>query len=175
MVYGPLSATATVNILCNKLATSAYKLPHPTSLQLYHMNASKISITINDEYIHTNLTPLISQAYHMPKIKEHILERTGWSSNTFDTVDGDTLEHYIQTLQDNQGTNVVKFIHDWQNTGKQNQQFKNAEVDKTDAYKTYINLHTKCPYNRGAIETHYTTFTVLPLEPQMPPTLSSQI
>ena len=121
------------------------------------MNASKISITINDEYIHTNLTPLISQAYHMPKIKEHILERTGWSSNTFDTVDGDTLEHYIQTLQDNQGTNVVKFIHDWQNTGKQNQQFKNAEVDKTDAYKAYSDVHSKCPYHCGAIETplHY--------------------
>ena len=157
LVYGPLSATATVNVYCDKLATSAYRLPHPTSTQPHHMISSKISITINDEYIHTNLTPLISQAYHLPKIREHIMERTGWSSTTFDTVDWETLEHYIQTLKDSQRTNVVKFIHDWQNTGKQNQQFKDAEADKPDAYKTYCDIYTKCPYNFGDTETplHY--------------------
>lgn len=39
------------------------------------------------------------------------------------------------SLKNTQRTNVVKIIHDWQNNGKQNLQFQEAEVE--------IHIHTK--------------------------------
>jgi len=157
LVFGPLTANATINVLCDKLATSAYAITPPHSLNPHHMHASKVSITIHNQRVHTNMNHIIAHAYHMPKLRDYILERTGWTTDIFNSVDWDVTELYMKSLPDTTRTNAVKFIHDWQNTGKQNQQFQEAEDEKHDAHKQYTDVHTLCPYKCGMLETplHY--------------------
>ena len=45
--HGPYTKIETVNILCEKLATSAYTMPPPTDTNPPHMHAAKIFITID--------------------------------------------------------------------------------------------------------------------------------
>ena len=113
LVYSPLTANATINVLCDKLATSAYTITPPHSPNLNHMYASKVSITINRQRVHTNMNYMISHEYHSPKLRNYILERTGWTLNTFKSVDWDVTELYMKSLTDSTQTNAVKFIHDW--------------------------------------------------------------
>ena len=74
LVYGPLTANATINVLCDKLATSAYTITPPHSPNPHHMHASKVSITINRQRVHTNMNYMISHEYHSPKLRNHILD-----------------------------------------------------------------------------------------------------
>ena len=112
LVYGPLTAISTINILYDKLATSAYTIIPPHSLNPHHIHASKVSITINHQRVHTHMNYMISHEYHSPKLKNYILERTGWTLNTFKSVDWDVSELIMKSLTDTARTNAVKFIHD---------------------------------------------------------------
>lgn len=47
----------------------------------------------------------------------------------------------MNSLRDTQRTNVIKFIHDWQNTGKQFLQFQEIEADKPDDHAVYTEVH----------------------------------
>ena len=123
LIYGPLTVTATINVLCDKLATSAYTIPPPSSSNPHHMHASKVSITIQSQRVHTNMNDIIAHEYHTLKLRDYILERTGWTIATFNSVDWDITELYMKSLTDTTRTNAVKLLHDWQNTGKQNQPF----------------------------------------------------
>ena len=87
IIHGPLTAIATINVLCDKLATSAYNIPPPLITCPHHMNASKLSINIDNQRVHTNLNDHITNAYHTPKLRDYILERTGWTLTVFNSVD----------------------------------------------------------------------------------------
>ena len=116
------------------------------------MHASKASISIHHDRLHTNLPEAILSAFHTPALQAHIFERTGWSKLIFDTVDWDLLDTYMSTLNDSYRTNAVKFFYDWQNTGSQNLKFKESECDKPISYRTYNKVHTTCLFQCGDLE-----------------------
>ena len=171
ILYGPLTATATVNVLCDKLATSAYTIAPPLDTSPRHMNASKVSITIDNQRVHTNLIDHISHAYHTPKLRDYILKCNGWTLTVFNSVDWDVLQLYMTSIKNTQRTNAVKFIHDWQNTGKQNQQFQVAEDDKPNAHKNMLMPTPSALTNVALLKPLFITYTVLAVllhRPQVP-------
>ena len=157
IIFGPHTKIASINIFCDRLATSAYRLPPPPSSNPHHMVSSKASLSINNQRQHTNLPESVLCAFHTPALRAHLYQRTGWSQSTFDMVDWDLTQSYMASLTDHQRTNAVKFLHDWQNTGSQNLQFQASEMDKPAAHKTYADSHTSCPFLCGETETplHY--------------------
>lgn len=106
-----LPHTATIYVLCNKLATSAYNLTLNMCSNPHHTNTAKVSITIQGQRIHTNMNHIISNEYHTPELKEYSIECTWWTIQVFQTVDWDLTEHYMSTMEDTHQTNAVKFIH----------------------------------------------------------------
>ena len=52
---------------------------------------------------------IIAHAYHMPKLRDYILERTGWTTDIFNSVDWDVTELYMKSLPDTTRTNAVKY------------------------------------------------------------------
>lgn len=97
LIYRPITATATatVNVLCDKQATSASKNPIPERTSSFHMNTAKPSLTIKNQRIHIYTNLYILQAYHTSDNKEYIREHTGCNNHTFQLVDWTNLEIYI--------------------------------------------------------------------------------
>ena len=83
VVHGPLTVTATINVLYDKIATFAYNLPIPACSDPHNINAAKVLITIQAQRIHTNINHIILHKYHTPKLKEYIIERTGRNNQIF--------------------------------------------------------------------------------------------
>ena len=124
VIFGPHSRPTTINILCDKLATSAYRLTPPPSMNPLHMPHSQATLSIHGRRIHTHLNDDILYAYHAPALRQHILERTKWTVTTYNTVDWDLTGSYLTPLPNHCRTNAIKYLHDWQNTGSQNKQFQ---------------------------------------------------
>ena len=77
-------------------------------------------------------------------------------------IDFDAFSRYMKSLPNQRRTNVIKYIHNWQNTGRQKQNFlraKKKDIDDDEAWET-----TKCPHRCGKLETeqHYLKCTACP-------------
>ena len=68
----------------------------------------------------------------------------------------------MKKVKNTQRTNLVKCLHDWQNTGNYNLHFQDREATKADTKKAYKDVHTKCSFNCGAVEIplHYLYCTI---------------
>jgi|AntRauTorckE5430_2_1112549.scaffolds.fasta_scaffold16268_3 hypothetical protein len=65
-------------------------------------------------------------------------------------IDFDAFGRYMKSLPTQRRTNVIKYIHNRQNTGRQKQKFlisKKTDTDNTVAWDT-----TKCPHGCGEVE-----------------------
>ena len=71
------------------------------------MHASMVSISFQNQRVHTNMNAIIAHEYHAPKLREYICEHTGWSINTFNLVDWDVTELYMASLPESTRTNIV--------------------------------------------------------------------
>lgn len=89
------------------------------SQTLHTYTHQKTTTTINHQRNHTNKPETVLSTYHTPAIQSHIYECTDWNKQTYDTIDWSLLETCMTTLNNSCRTNVVKFIHDWQNFGSQ--------------------------------------------------------
>lgn len=107
--------------------------------------------------------------FYAPPQVEYIMKCTGWSTPTFNTMDWEIKEQYMAQINDTKGTTVVKFLCDWEITGKQNIQFQTSESNKPSTHKAYEDIHTMCPLSAVQLKHHYTTFNVLPLMQEIPP------
>lgn len=61
ITYAPLIATAKVNVLCHKLATSVYNIPLLKLTSPYHINIATTSLTVINQRIHININLTILQ------------------------------------------------------------------------------------------------------------------
>jgi len=79
-----------------------------------------------------------------------------------ETIDFAAFGSYMKSLPNQRRTNVIKYIHNWQNTGRQKQKFLISKKTDGDNVEEWDN--TKCPHGCGEIEAaqHYLTCTACP-------------
>ena len=58
-----------------------------------------------------------------PAMIQYLCQRNEWNTGTLDKIDFSTFGRYIASLPNQQRTNVIKYINNWQNTGRQEQKF----------------------------------------------------
>ena len=56
---------------------------------------------------------------HGQKTKEYIIKINKWTNSIFESVDWKGLNAYLQTLTMQKWINIIKLVHNWQNTGSQ--------------------------------------------------------
>ena len=125
--------------LSRNLSTTQIILPQQ------HFYSAIASLWSGDNLLHSNIPNQIHDKFHGPTLRTYITERASWDDETFDKVDWEALQIYYQKQSHRQRTHLCKYIHQWQNVGKQ---------------KARIDQHTEeqaCPFNCGGIEepSHY--------------------
>ena len=127
---GPMTRDAHWNIAMDKLAES-FRLPHPTPLTTVY-NASGAALVHDQKVVTTKIGPKIRDLRHSENLRQYIQTKEGWETDVFDSVDWPAFEACLKRLTIHKRINVVKYIFNWQNTGRQKQLFEqsNAAIER---------------------------------------------
>ena len=79
----------------------------------------KATLVFNDAIVTTNIAAHITMAKKAPVIAAYLKEKTGWTEVTFQMINWDAMEIYLQQASIGTRAKAVKLQHNWQNTGWQ--------------------------------------------------------
>jgi len=96
-----------------------------------------------------------------PAMIQYLCQRNNWDTKMLEIIDFDAFGRYMKALSNQRRTNVIKYIHNWQKTGRQKKFLRSKRTDNDDveAWET-----TKCPHGCGELEReqHYLKCTACP-------------
>ena len=76
------------------------------------------------------------------------MQRNDWTKEIFNSIDWDAHESYLTKLPYLKAVKVIKYIHDWQNTGAQKELFDSKRHEPEHQHHKY-----QCPMKCGRQET----------------------
>ena len=118
-----LPLPAQLNIEADELADEAHQIQPPASSRLWRAPHNPIQILHNCVPITSKLKNTLRKLLTGPDLIDHIRSKTGWSDETFDSVDWDSHKRAITTTQI-PDMFVTKFIHNALPTGDRVHQYK---------------------------------------------------
>ena len=107
-----------LNNFCDKKAEEARSLSPLGNCDPFFPD-QQIGMTIHGERIHGSPREAILEASHDLDLQHYICNKTGWSPETFTSVDWPGLGDYMKTIPSTKQTNVIKMVHDWIHDGYQ--------------------------------------------------------
>ena len=123
----------------------AYRSTMPNHVPTIRFPAGRLWIGVKGVYHHHFPAKAIRMHVHGPALKAYILKKTGWTDETFLSIEWATCDIVLKELSFGQRVNWIKLAHDWQHTGHQKMQYNHDEAS------------WKCPLLCGEEETpmHY--------------------
>ena len=124
-----LDLVARLNVKADQIAEEGYGIP---SHEMLHFPSTKISVMIDKQYVSdNNMRKVIEHAHHFSLLRDYLQDKYNWDAATFAMIDFDSFESAYHSQPIHNMTNVIKYIHGWQNVGYQKLQFNNQTMDAT--------------------------------------------
>ena len=134
-----LSNSARLNIQVDKMA-GEHRESMTEAIPTMKIPAGVVSGVKGVRYHHFPAEIIRSQV-HAPPLKAHILSKTGWNNDQFNSIEWETYAKVLKMLPASQQVNWIKLAHDWQHTGQQQMRFG------------YNEATWQCPFHCGQQET----------------------
>ena len=121
--------------------------------QPYHRHmfpASKIALHNRRTFVTASAYMSIIDYITGTQLAEYIQEQNKWPDQVFHTINWEAIERYMKKMPVSKQVKICKYMHNWQNTGRQKQKFaQSAGLDTEDEenQKQYI-----CPFGCGRVE-----------------------
>ena len=97
----------------------------------------------NGQFIYGKIDNIVSEAIVCGNMRDYLVKKKrGWNEKIMIMIAWDEMGEYMNSLSDHRVTNVVKFVHNWQNDGQQKLNFYGVEEE------------TQCPAKCGEQETN---------------------
>ena len=143
---GPMPRHAHYNIIADKLVENKRKTLQECSYSIVAPSI-KAAVSIRGNVITSETTNHIKHELSGVPIIDYLMRRNKWTERTFDSIDWDAHERYLKKLPYLKAIKVVKYIHDWQNTGDQKKLFDSKREEPHHKESEYL-----CPLKCGCPE-----------------------
>ena len=156
---GPLTRDAHWNIAMDRLAET-FRLNYPRPLSTVYC-ASGAALVHNNQVLVTKVGHTkIKDLWHREQLCRYIQEKEQWNDTVFESIDWPAFEQSLQNLTIHKRINVMKYIFNWQNTGRQKQLFENSQASFENREEQDVG---RCPMGCGQHEDlqHYLQCTKL--------------
>ena len=145
---GPLPRHSHYNVVADKQAEKQRIKINRQCQEIVPPPSTKAALFIKGKYIPSDTAETIVANITTPPLTDYLQRRNHWDDDVFHSIDWDAHEYYIRKLPYLKAIKVIKYIHDWQNTGVQKARF--------DAQRETPEFHPSeylCPMKCGCQET----------------------
>ena len=123
-----LTLESRLNIEADRLASIGYHLPATTQ---QFLPGTKIRVTMKGKYISdTNMRQQFVNFDHRGPLVEYIQSKQGWTGDIMKQIDWDMCYEMLEGKPLHKRTNIIKYLHGWQNVGSQKAQFNDNTKEK---------------------------------------------
>jgi hypothetical protein len=108
-----LSREAQINIIMDAKA-SAMRESHQPTPPMPVFQSNRASLFIGNSLVADGMAKRIHNHLRGGPLQDYMMEKHGWDSTTFHSIDWIPLESYLKGVPTSKLTNIVKLIHGWQ-------------------------------------------------------------
>ena len=148
-VRGPLPRVAHYNEVCDTIAGET-RMKYEQPYHLHMFPSSKIALHNGQTFITASAYTSIIDNITGTHLAEYVQDQNKWPDHVFQTVNWEAIERYMKGMPVSKQVKICKYMHNWQNTGRQKQKFaQSAGLDTEDEEnkKQYV-----CPFGCGRVE-----------------------
>ena len=144
---GPMNRHAHYNIMVDKMAEIKRETLSECK-DTFPAPSIKAAISIKGNYITSGTIKHIEHEVSGKPLINYLMRRNKWTKEIFSSIDWDAHESYLTKLPYLKAVKVIKYIHDWQNTGAQKKLFDSKRDEPEHQPHEY-----QCPMKCGSRET----------------------
>ena len=148
---GPLQREAHYNEVCDTIAGNT-RMSHAQPFHTSMFPASKIEVFTGETYVTANVYDRIRDHLTGSDMAQYIRSSNDMDDRVFDTINWEAIGRYMKRMPISKQVKHSKYMHNWQNTGRQKQKFAiSAGLDTTS--EEHRNEH-ECTFGCEQVEKH---------------------
>ena len=161
LIHGPFKCDATLNIKADELAEKGMKAGGGRVTKKEILSTEAISLYNSKNIQISNLRRYMINHINGSDLEEYMMKRKGWTKAEMREIEWEGVEAMLRGARSQQRANLIKLLHNWQNTGRQKGKFRDARIkinsdDPLTPTEEETHCH-KCPdgCNEEETDLHY--------------------
>ena len=127
-IHGPFSQDVAMNILVDELATRGLREGKGRVIVRPTLKNTVLSIYDREGIMVTDVRSYMTEKINGQKMQEYLEGKKGWSPDIQSTIEWAGIEGMMKKAHPLKRINLVKMLHNWQNTGQQKGKIRDANL-----------------------------------------------
>ena len=127
-INGPFLLDVMMNIRVDELASKGMKMGNGEVKRKEILSTEVISLYNKKNIQISNLRRYMVININGKEIKDYMMKRKGWTSEDMRLIEWEGVELMLNSANSTKKSQLIKLIHNWQNTGQQKGKFRDARL-----------------------------------------------
>ena len=127
-IYGPFKCDVMLNIIVDELAGKGTKLGEERITKKNVLSTEVLSLYDKNEVQVSNLRNYMVQKVNGKELKDYMMRRKGWTEEDLGLIEWEGVESMLRSVRPQKKAQLIKLMHNWQNTGRQKGKFRDARI-----------------------------------------------